>query len=99
MEYFEKLGVYERVDRSEQMRTGGKIVGTRWVDINKGDSESPVYRSRFVARELNTGRNDDLYAATPPLEALRFVVSHAATTTTSGKRREVMVADVRRPYF
>ena len=50
MRYFEKLGVYERVDRSEQRRTGGKVVGVRWVDINKGDSESPNYRSRLVAQ-------------------------------------------------
>ena len=50
MKYFEKLGVYERVARSEQQRTGGKVIGTRWVDVNKGDSESPNYRSRLVGR-------------------------------------------------
>ena len=50
MKYFEKLGVYERVGRSEQVRTGGKVIGTRWVDVNKGDSESPNYRSRLVGR-------------------------------------------------
>ena len=38
MEYFEKLRVYDRVSRDELKRTGGKLIGTRWVDVNKGDS-------------------------------------------------------------
>ena len=37
LEYFEKLGVYTRVPISHQLRTGGNIIGTRWVDVNKGD--------------------------------------------------------------
>ena len=31
MDYFKKLGVYERVPRSHQVHTGGKIIGVRWV--------------------------------------------------------------------
>ena len=38
MQYFERLRVYDRVDRSEIKRTEGKLIGTRWVDVNKGDS-------------------------------------------------------------
>ena len=34
---------------------------------------------RLVGQEFNTGKNDELYASTPPLEVLRFVVSSAAT--------------------
>ena len=99
MEYFERLGVYEKVERAHQQKTGGQIIGTRWVDVNKGDSEDPNYRSRLVGREFNTGVNNALYAATPPLEALRLVVSYAATDVPGGKRRQVMVNDVRRAYF
>ena len=79
MEYFERLGVYERVPRSHQVATGGKIIGVRWVDVNKGDSTDPDYRSRLVGREFAIGRDDALYAATPPLEALGLIISHAAT--------------------
>ena len=68
------------------------------VDVNKGDSEDPNYRSRLVGREFNTGVNNALYAATPPLEALRMVVSYAATKVDDGSRRQVMVNDVRRAY-
>ena len=35
--YFKKLGVYKVVPRSHQKQHRGKIIGTRWVDVNKGD--------------------------------------------------------------
>ena len=99
--YFIKRGVYEIVPRSHQKTTGGKVIGTRWVDVNKGDAEAPDCRSRLVGREFNVGRDDNLYAATPPLEALRFVISHAATWARgrSRGRRSIMINDVRRAYF
>ncbi len=53
----------------------------------------------MVGREFNVGRDDALYAATPPLEALRVVISHAATHSRGRARRSVMVNDVRRAYF
>ena len=99
MKYFEKLRVYDKVDRSEIARTGGKLIGTRWVDVNKGDSVNVDCRSRLVGREFNVGRDDALYAATPPLEALRIIVSEAATVAGGDQRRELMVNDVRRAYF
>ena len=37
MEYFHKLGVYEKVTRDHQVSIGGKIIGVRWLDVNKGD--------------------------------------------------------------
>ena len=51
----------------------------RWVDTNKGDEENKVYRSRYVAmeiRELHGGSGrEGLFAAMPPLEALKLVLS------------------------
>ena len=64
MTFFRKMGVYTRVPRSTVQ--GGKIIKTRWVDVNKGDSEKSDYRSRLVGMEFNTGKNDELYASTPP---------------------------------
>lgn len=64
MTYFKKPGVYEVVPRSHQKKTGGKVIGTRWVDVNKGDAANPKFRSRLVGREFNVGRDDSLYAAT-----------------------------------
>ena len=57
---------------------------------------NPNYRSRFVAREINTRKRDDLFAGLPPLEALKITLS----MTTSGNRGEVlMVNDVSRAFF
>ena len=40
-----------------------------WVDANKGDKENPEYRRRLVAKEIKRDKREDLFAATPPLEA------------------------------
>ena len=61
-------------------RTGKRPLGSRWVDVNKGDRTKPDVRSRLVAQEIAHHRNDDFYAATPPLEALRMLLSIAAST-------------------
>ena len=66
------------------------------MDVNKGGIAKPNFRSRLVGREFDVGRDDALYAATPPLEALRLVISHAATHPENGSERMVMANDVRR---
>ena len=56
--------MYRKVLESECWRVTGKPpIGTRWVDINKGDDEVPEYRSRLAAQELSTYKRDDLFAA------------------------------------
>ena len=84
MGYFAKLGVYEYATKTQREQTLGKIIGVRWADVNKGDSEEPEYRSRLVGREFHVGKDDALYALTPPLEALRVIISHVATYPDSG---------------
>ncbi len=80
---------------------GIKIIKTRWIDINKGDLMSPIHRSRFVGKEFNEGKDDTLFAATPPLEALRLLVSEAATWSRRGNkgRKAIMINDVARAFF
>ena len=60
-------------------KTGQAPIGTRWVDINKDDDVNPEYRSRLVAQEINRGKRDDLFAATPALEATKMLLSLAVT--------------------
>ena len=69
------------------------------IDTNKGDDENPEIRSRLVAKEFNDGEGEGLFAATPPLEALRMIISDAATLTANGGRKVVMVNDVARAFF
>ena len=59
--------------------TGKEPLGIRWVDINKGDNVHPEFRSNFVAKEIKVDKREDLFAATPPLEAKISLLSMAVT--------------------
>ena len=78
-----------------------KIIKTKWIDINKGDEKSPVMRSRLVGKEFNDGIDENMFAATPPLEALRLFVSDAATVEGGGdgEGKAMMLNDVARAFF
>ena len=72
-------GVWERALISDCWRETGKApIGSKWVDVNKGDATKPLIRSRFVVKEIATYKSDDFFAATPPLEALRLLLALAA---------------------
>ena len=90
------MSAHVTVPRADQRKCNGKIIKTRWIDINKGDATKPNYRSSRVGKEVRTHADDALYASTPLLEALRLIVSRAATM---GKERHIMINDVRRAYF
>ena len=71
-------GVGELRSVSEAVQvTGKQPLWGKGVDRNKGDEERPNIRSRSVACEVATYRDDSLFAATPPLEALRLLLSYA----------------------
>ena len=94
--YFKQMEVYEKVAIEECWEvTGADPITVRWVDINKGDMLCPNYRSRLVAREFNTSERPEWYAATPPSETLRLMLSKLA----SRKGSKLMYADVSRAYF
>ena len=59
--------------------TGKNPLKGRWVDCNKGDRGQYDVRCRWVAKEVAYHHSDQFFAATPPLEALRFIISEAAT--------------------
>ena len=93
MQYFREMRVNDKVPRSQAI--GKKIVRTMWIDINKGDAANPNIRSRLVGKEFKVEENPELFAATPPLEALRVVLSRAA----NDPEAKVMLNDVSRAYF
>ena len=88
----------KKVPRSHQFASGGKVIGVRWVDVSKGDATDVNYKSRLKGREFDIGRDDALYVSILPLEALRLVVSYAATRSTDRGRKMVMINGVRRAY-
>ena len=67
------------------------------MDINEGDSANPNYRSRLAAKEFNSRVCSELYAATPPSECLRIMLSKTARGRSQGVG--LMYADVSRAYF
>ena len=97
IEYVRKMGLYTKVPVEDSHTKIGKApIIVRWIDINKDDHQNPNYRSRLVAREVNTCKRDDLFAGTPPLEALKSILA----MTASGNRGEViMINDVSLAFF
>ena len=78
-----------------------KVIGTRWIDVNKGDEINPDLRRRLVAQEYNVGKEAGLFAATPPLEAVKMQISEAATVDLGQctEDRILMINNVARTFF
>jgi hypothetical protein len=90
-------GVWERALITDCWAETGKApIGSKWVDVNKGDATKPLIRSRFVVKEIATYKSDDFFAATPPLEALRLLLSVAAS---SGHDIKIEVLDARKAHL
>ena len=98
LKYLRGLGVYEKVDEKEAAEKYGITpVDTRWVDTDKAFEEEPMHiRSRMCAREFKSDDRSDLYAGTPPLEALKAEISIASNHK---ETFSIMHIDVSRAYF
>ena len=85
VDYMHKMEVYKYVTSEEVKKSGIEPIPTRWVDVDKGDKDTPNIRSRAVCQETrrrSTIAADDIaatFAATPPLEAMRMLCSLAMT--------------------
>ncbi len=111
LKYFHDKGVWTKRPKNEaHQRTGRKAISVRWVDVNKGDDINPRYRSRLVARQLKAHDRSgaSFFAPTPPLEALRTVISMTASTLpnwkpcydpASERRIQISFVDIARAYF
>ena len=65
--------------------------------VGTDEGQKPDVRARWVAKEYKTHARPELYASTPPLEALKVVLSGIATGEREGK--VLALVDVRRAYF
>lgn len=98
----EEWAVWDVVEVAEAHRVTGKPpLKGRWVDTNKGDRARPDVRSRWCAKELALHRSDQFFAATPPLEALRLILSIACTGRQDGSRggRKVLLLDAKKAHL
>ena len=57
-------------------QTGRNPVGLTRIDTNKSTTEFPRHRSRLVCTEVRHKGVEQVFSATPPLEALRVMVLH-----------------------
>ena len=101
MTYIHDKQVWVKMSKQAAISKGCKVVGSRWVDVDKGDTSKPDYRSRLVAKEINTGPEEGLFASTPPLEAMRWLLSEAATVEPKMRDQEkvILISDVSRAFF
>ena len=99
--FIQKKNVYVKVPRKIAFQRGWKVVKTRWIDVNKGDDKNPMYRSRFVAKEFNDCEAAGMFAATPPLEALKILISDVSTIGKDSEEEQkvLMINDVARAFF
>ena len=92
-----QMRVWDKVPREQaQSDPDGKIAGTRWVFVKKGDK----VRYRLVAQEFaGSDKREDLYAGTPPLSATRYLLSDSVSRGRKNKRLKLMVVHVRRAFL
>ena len=70
-----ELKVYEEV--SEEMARGKRIWNSAWLDSQKKVGLASL---RLVANQVRgASKREDMFAGTPPLAAMRFVLSRAAS--------------------
>eukprot|EP00435_Cladocopium_sp_Y103_P070140 s53_g34.t1 len=104
LDWLRKENVYVRVSAEE---CKGKPLQLKWVDVNKGDHQSPKIRSRLVAKEIKKAKplaeqlgGADTFAATPPIESVYALMSSFMTRRSRDEERKLMAAwDVSRAHF
>ena len=97
IQYFKAKGVYTKTRREPGM----KIIATKWLEVNKGGETNVDIRTRLVRCEFAYEKRDDIFAATPPLESLRVMISLRASRRNRKSPADnfiIMTNDVRRAY-
>ena len=76
VEYIRRHKMHTSVPREVcPSETGRAPIKTGWEETDKGQPGKPNIRARWVAKEYKTHARPELYASTPPLEALKAVLS------------------------
>ena len=91
--------VWDIATPEDMQRDANKVViGGRWVTCNKGDTANPKMRARYVATETNHQDDTAYFAATPPLEAIRLLLSKFAQRAPSNRRLKLNFLDITKAY-
>ena len=97
LEHADRYGIWDEVPTQACWdQTKAAPISTRWIDTNKGDEGRPNYRSRLVVQEVRTSEVEATFAATPPLESLRFLISLQGC---SRVKKKLMFIDIKRAHW
>ena len=103
MRYMDDIAIFEDAcDEECNAKTGKPPVDTKWVDVNKGTLHEPVIRCRLVARDFKPkgeSARGDLFAAMPPLEAKKVLLSIAVMRNGRVQRPNLMFIDVKKAHL
>ena len=97
LSYIDKIAMYEEATLDECWRETGKSpIGTKWVDVLKDSDGRKFVRSRLVAKDFREkdDRREELFAATPPLDTLKALLSLAHRDGL-----KVLVLDVKKAHL
>ena len=62
-------------------------------------SSTPKCRSRIAAKEIKTDNRPELFAATPLLEFIKYLISRCASRQRRAKPSRLMIQDISKAYF
>lgn len=81
------------VEVDEKQASGHRVWSAGWLDHLK---KPGLVRSRLVAKQVRGEKRTDVFAGTPPLSAMRYVISRAASR---GRHRCLATYDVSVAFF
>ena len=102
LKYLSDRRVYCCYPTSKAMEISGKRpLRLKWIDVNKGDGLSRNIRSRLVCTEVRPKGVEAIFAATPPLESLRMLLTLLSREDPSTSKDPLCLslADVSRAHF
>ena len=74
-----------------------KVIGTRWVLVNKGSPQTPRVKARLVAKDFwRKEGSGNMFSGTPNLSAIKFLLTDL---TTNCDGRVIMLADVKGAFL
>ena len=97
IKYMKEMNVYTPCEHETVKGQDLTPVGTRWIFTNKGDTEHPFIRARLIALKTTKTTKMDLtdtsmiFAATPPVEGIRFLLPRAMTSEKKKNPKDELV--------
>lgn len=97
---FREMDVYTPIEKGA-LPPGAVVIGTRWVDVNKGSKEAPEVRCRLVAKEYASERREDLFAGTPSMASVKFMLSLLASSEggMAPTSTRMLILDIKRAFL